>query len=303
MKIYDVVLLTEQRYESPKEVNNYIQNILTEDGLVEKALEKLGCNVYRTSWDNKKFDWSTTHLAIFRTTWDYFYRFDEFKKWLNKVKEKTTLINPYHQILWNLDKHYLLDLQKQGINIPASYYIPKGTSASLKEIHEKCGWKKTVLKPTISGAARHTYKLDANSLNDIEADFSKLIKKEDFMLQEFQENIINKGEVALMLFGGEYSHSILKKAKSGDFRVQDDFGGTVENYIPSSSEIKFAEDTVKCMDPVPDYARVDMIWDNNNEPAVSELELIEPELWFRFNPKSADHQAKHIYKKLCLLKS
>ena len=29
------------------------------------------------------------------------------------------------------------------------------------------------------------------------------------------------------------------------------------------------------------YARVDMIWDNDNLPAVSELELIAPQLWLR----------------------
>ena len=27
---------------------------------------------------------------------------------------------------------------------------------------------------------------------------------------------------------GIYTHAVLKKAKSGDFRVQDDFGGSVE---------------------------------------------------------------------------
>jgi hypothetical protein len=36
------------------------------------------------------------------------------------------------------------------------------------------------------------------------------------------------------------------------------------------------------------YARVDAIWDNNNNICVSELELIEPELWFRFFPKAAE---------------
>jgi len=45
-----------------------------------------------------------------------------------------------------------------------------------------------------------------------------------------------------------------------------------------------------------------MIWDNNNEPAVSEIELIEPELWFRFNNASADLLAKQIVKKLELKK-
>ena len=80
-----------------------------------------------------------------------------------------------------------------------------------------------------------------------------------------------------MLIDGKHTHSILKKAKKNDFRVQDDFGGTVHQYSPSQSEIQFAKNTINSIDPIPTYARVDMIWDNNNQPAVSEIELIEPE--------------------------
>ena len=67
-----------------------------------------------------------------------------------------------------------------------------------------------------------------------------------------------------------------------------DFGGTVHNYIPSSEEIDFAERAVKACEPKPIYVRVDMFTDNDGHLAVSELELIEPELWFRNNPDAAD---------------
>ena len=59
-----------------------------------------------------------------------------------------------------------------------------------------------------------------------------LTNQEEFIVQEFQKNVVENGEIALMLFGGEYSH-VLKKAKKGDFRVQDDFGGTVQKITPS----------------------------------------------------------------------
>tara|TARA_B100000965_G_scaffold343031_1_gene312517 strand:+ start:209 stop:358 length:150 start_codon:yes stop_codon:yes gene_type:complete len=39
---------------------------------------------------------------------------------------------------------------------------------------------------------------------------------------------------------------------------------------------------------------VDIIWDNESKIAVSELELIEPELWFRFNESAADKLAAEI---------
>ena len=116
------------------------------------------------------------------------------------------------------------------------------------------------------------------------------------MVQEFQKNILSSGEIAVMLFGGKYSHSVLKKAKKGDFRVQDDHGGKVEIYYPNNEEIRFAEDCLKCCDEPPVYARVDIVYDNNNKISIGELELIEPELWFRNNPNSAKLLAEEINK-------
>lgn len=100
-----------------------------------------------------------------------------------------------------------------------------------------------------------------------------------------------------MVMGGKFTHAILKKAKPGEFRVQDDFGGSVHNYEASQEEIKFAEEVVKGCDPLPDYARVDVMWNNNDELAVSEVELIEPELWFRECDFAAGMLAKNIFKK------
>jgi hypothetical protein len=107
--------------------------------------------------------------------------------------------------------------------------------------------------------------------------------------------VLQRGEVALMFFNGQYSHAVLKVAKPGDFRVQDDFGGTVHNYTPTDEEIRLGEQTVQACAIVPVYARVDIIEDNNSVPAVSELEIIEPELWFRFHPPSAEQLAEAIF--------
>jgi hypothetical protein len=101
-----------------------------------------------------------------------------------------------------------------------------------------------------------------------------------------------------MLFGGTFTHAILKKAKAGDFRVQDDFGGTVHSYDPSPAEIAWAEQVVALCDPLPVYARVDAIWDKKQEPALAELELIEPELWFRYHPEAAEKLADALTKYL-----
>ncbi len=296
MHKYDITLLTDSRYVNPEHLTDYIKNVLHEDVLVKQALEKKGLRVARTNWDNPDFNWSETHYIIFRTTWDYFNRFTEFSAWLKKVSTQTKLINPLETIYWNLDKHYLRDLELKGIRIPHTVFIEPGENRSLAEIVKSTGWKELVIKPAISGAARHTYRLNENNIQKHEAIFHELIQSESMLLQEFQNTILTKGEVAFMLFGGKFSHAVLKKAKQGDYRVQDDFGGSVHDYSPTDEEIKFAEKAVAACNPVPVYARVDVIWNNENELCVSELELIEPELWFRTCPEAADLFAEEVMK-------
>ena len=287
MKEFDVVLLTDSRYVNPKKIDPYIQNVLKEDRLVMDGVEKLNLITIKKDWNDTNFNWSSTKSAIFRSTWDYFDQFSNFRNWLELVKEQCYLINPYEQINWNLDKHYLLDLQKLDLPIVESVFVSKKTQLNLETISKSKNWKDIVIKPTISGAARHTYHLKNDEIKKFQDKWLSLTNNEDFMVQEFQKNILSTGEIAVMLFGGEYSHSVLKKAKKGDFRVQDDFGGSVEIINPSLEIIELAEKTVKSLKTMPLYARVDIIFDNGSNPVISELELIEPELWFRFKEESA----------------
>ena len=287
MKEFDVVLLTDSRYVNPKKIDPYIQNVLKEDRLVMDGLEKLNLRTIKKDWNDTNFNWSSTKSAIFRSTWDYFDQFSNFRNWLELVKEQCYLINPYEQINWNLDKHYLLDLQKLDLPIVESVFVSKKTQLNLETISKSKNWKDIVIKPTISGAARHTYHLKNDEIKKFQDKWLSLTNSEDFMVQEFQKNILSSGEIAVMIFGGEYSHSVLKKAKKGDFRVQDDFGGSVEKINPSLEIIELAEKTVKSLKTMPIYARFDIIFDNDSNPVISELELIEPELWFRFKEESA----------------
>ncbi len=298
MKKYDVIILTDSRFIDPKEIDDNIRTVLLEDNFAKEALERKGLKVARINWDDPTFDWTETRFAIFKTTWDYFDRFDEFSKWLDDTSKKTKFINPIETILWNIDKHYLLDLKSKGVNIPETLFIESGDSRTLSDLLNESGWTDCILKPSVSGAARHTYKLSKDNVSEFEAIYKELISKESMMLQEFQYSVPVDGELTFVVFGGKFSHAVLKKAKQGDFRVQDDFGGTVHNYQASGKEIKYAEEVVALCTPIPVYGRVDVILDNNNKLAVSELELIEPELWFRNKPASANMYAEAVMEEM-----
>jgi glutathione synthase/RimK-type ligase-like ATP-grasp enzyme len=265
----DVTLLTESRYEQP-----------------DHAL--------RVDWARADFDWSRTRCALFRTTWDYFFRAREFLDWLDRVSQQTCLINPAALVRWNMDKHYLADLPDRGIHTVPTRFVEAGSDASLPAILAETGWPEAVLKPVVSGAARHTYRIDAGSAPTHDALFRQLLETEAVMIQPFQRAIVESGELSLMVIGGRYTHAVRKVAGAEDFRVQDDHGGTVHDYTAPPDEIQFAERAVGACDPAPAYARVDMLRDNDGDLAVMELELVEPELFMRLHPPAAEALAEHV---------
>lgn len=288
MPEYDITLLTASKYLTAEKDNWFVNELLEDDRILAGALEKRGLKVTRTHWDNSGFNWAETGCVIFRTPWDYFNRYSEFAPWLENAAKVTKFINPLTIINWNIDKHYLLDLKDAGISIPPTVFIEPGDERSLAEITASLNWEEFILKPAISGGAWHTYRLNRNNITEHEEIFKELIKDKSMLLQEFQSSVTNTGEMSFIVLGGRFTHSVLKKAKKSDFRVQADHGGSVHDYSASGDEIAFAEEVVARSPRGIAYARVDVMKDNRGELALIELEVFEPELWFRKNLPAAE---------------
>ena len=144
-----------------------------------------------------------------------------------------------------------------------------------------------MLKPCVSGAARETYRVERQDAERHQTTLQRLLAAESMMLQPFQRDIVERGEVTLVLGGDRISHALLKSAKPGDFRVQDDFGGSHRPYQPEPEALELARVALEACSPRPLYGRVDMVRDNEGRYAVMELELVEPELWYRQHPPAA----------------
>lgn len=298
MTNFDIVVLTDKRFINPANDDSFMQNVVKEDRMVVESLEKKGLKVYRTHWDDQEIDWTSTKNLLFRTTWDYHHRFDEFSNWLKDVNSKTNVINPYELILWNQDKHYLKELAEKGISIPPTIFMEKGGNYKLVDLFKRTNFSEAIIKPAVSASARETYWIKSEDAEKNEILLKNNLPLESMLFQEFQEQIATKGELSIVVFGGKFSHAVLKKSKPGDFRVQDYWGGTLHEYQASSKEIELAEHIVSLINPKPVYARVDLMWDNNDRLALAELEMIEPELWFRRFPESVDRFATAIIEHL-----
>ncbi|MCL5272162.1 MAG: hypothetical protein M1486_02385, partial [Gammaproteobacteria bacterium] len=110
--------------------------------------------------------------------------FTEFHHWLKRCSKETHFINPYSIIRWNMDKHYLGVLQSRGINIPPTLFIEQGDTVKLNSLLQQTGWNKVILKPAISGGARHTYLINKTNVHEHEAIYRRLIANESMLLQD-----------------------------------------------------------------------------------------------------------------------
>lgn len=293
-----VALITEDRYEAPAPGHWYTDNILEEDRLLAAALRARGVATRRVSWSRADAPWSAFALAVFRTTWDYFDRFDEFLAWLERAQAQVPLLNDPALVRWNVDKRYLWELERRGVHTVPGVLLPRGSTHGLAELMHAHGMDEAVLKPVVSGGARHTYRVTRDDAARHEPVLAERLRDESMMLQPFQREIVERGETTLVVIDGQVTHGLRKVAKAGDFRVQDDHGGTVHAHEPSADEVAFAERAFASCDPAPLYGRVDMIRDNDGALAVMELELVEPELWLRLCPAAAERMAEAIARML-----
>lgn len=292
----DIALLTDQRFVADRAPADdwYFANILRDDALLREGLGEHGLGAQRVDWADPTVDWSRFRAAVFRTTWDYFVRFEEFTAWLKRVERLTPLINAPETIWWNLDKHYLADLDRRGVAAVPSVYLERGDARTIDALLRETGWQEAVIKPCVSGAARNTYRVRSANAAEVEQALAPFRAVEAFMFQPFIADIVAGGEITLVVIDGMVTHGVRKVPKAGDFRVQDDHGGSWTEYVPSDEEIAFAERAVAACAPRPLYGRVDLVRGPDRSLQLMELELIEPELWLRTHPAAAQRMARAI---------
>jgi len=292
----DIALLTDGRFAAAVAPADdwYLANILRDDQLLAEALGRRGLTAARVDWARPEVDWSRFRCAVFRTTWDYFKRLDEFMPWLDRVERSTLLCNAPEILRWNIDKHYFADLEARGVPVVPSRFIEQGESITLREVLGETGWDDAIVKPCVSGGAFHTYRVSPKNAAELEPIVAELLRTRSLMLQPFQRDIVESGEDTLMVLNGHYTHAVRKVAKAGDFRVQNDFGGSVHDLEPTREQMELAERAMAACRPAPVYGRVDMVRGNDGRQAVMELEVIEPELWLRHHPPAAEAMADGI---------
>ena len=275
-------------------------HLTKDDLLAANALEKKGIRVEAAIWADPKVNWSNFSAVVIRSCWDYHLKPNDFLAWLDRLERRNvTLWNSYETVRWNMKKTYLNDLQQRGVPVLDSVWLVDSSKKDLNLIMLENGWDQVVVKPIISAAAKDTENIQLENAGDYQHEFETLLKRGGAIVQDFAEEISTTGEWSLIFFNKEYSHSVIKKPRDGDFRVQFDFGGKVHPAVASDHLLQQAQKIVNSIQEELLYARVDGI-ERNGVLTLMELELIEPHLFLELDSGAPERFANALVYALSL---
>lgn len=255
-----------------------------------EALRAAGAEVTARPWtavgDVAAFD-----LVLPLVAWGYHLRFSEWLELLDRAEaEGWPMVNPPALLRWNSDKGYLRELGTAGIPTVPTLEVDHLNEAALAAAFGTLGTDEVVVKPPVSAGASGTYRLREGEAAHVPED----VHGQRMMIQPFLRSIADPGEYSLLLFAGEPSHCVVKRPKSGDFRVQPHFGGETVACEPPPGAVGLARAALAGAPADATYARVDLVEGTDGELQVIELELVEPALFLHCAPEANNRFAQAI---------
>ncbi|MEQ8336624.1 MAG: hypothetical protein RIA62_04735 [Cyclobacteriaceae bacterium] len=265
-----------------------------DDDLVHEPLKALGWEVENVPWD-EAVDWNAFDVVVIRSPWDYQDHLKRFVEVLEAINQsRARLVNSLDTVKWNIDKCYLFELEQKGIEIVPTIQHDALNESKIEMASRGFDSNELVVKPTIGANADDTFRINVKDSGSMKQPIS-IFKDRVCLVQPFMPSIVQEGEFSLMYFNGRLSHTILKTAKEGDYRIQEEHGGgVIAIKSPEKGLISVGDRVMNTLNKSPLYARVDLVRTANNSFALMELELIEPCLYFRFDPDSPEAFAKCI---------
>lgn len=255
-----------------------------DDAPLVAELQRRGHVVDQRVWNRDSMEGAD--VILLRSCWDYHEDPAGFRAWL--AAHEGRLRNPAPVALWNLDKRYLHALQSDGILVPATAWVLRGDAGTLRAQLERHGIDEAVVKPVVSMGGWETWRTSLASAERDEAHFRTLVAERDVMVQAFASSVLDEGELSLVYFGGVFSHGVRKVPQGGEFRIHAEHGGSSTRYEPTPHLLALAG-RVLAATPLAEsllYARIDLV-PSDAGPLLMELEVIDPELFFRFDAGAA----------------
>lgn len=253
------------------------------------ALTAAGLIVEQRVWTDPG-DLSGYDLILPLFAWGYQREVADWYALLDRLEgEGLPVVNPVPVLRWNSDKAYLAELGANGVAVVPTVEVAALDDAGLAAARAELDAEEVVIKPAISGGADGTHRIVAGATVPADAVGQRRL------VQPLMPGILTEGEFSLFFFDGKFSHAIVKRPASGDFRVQEQFGGRESDWDASVEAQALAAAALAAAPARPVYARVDMVGDATGRLHIMELELIEPSLFLHHAPDKGAAFGRAVY--------
>jgi len=252
-----------------------------DEDLLLEALRHAGVRARMAAWNDPAQDWGAAIPTLLRSTWDYIHDLDLFRAWLARVERACVLWNEREFVEANLHKRYLLDLDRRKVAIVPTELLERGSTRTLAEVARRRSWSNVVIKPAVGAGSFATKRFDHAALDAGEQFLREHLPQRDMLVQPYLDSVELHGERALVWIDGEFTHAVRKTPR---FSGQDEV-------VSGSLSIRAEERALGtlALAPLADkllYARVDVAHDNDGRLCIMELELIEPSLFLKQDPRA-----------------
>ena len=245
-----------------------------------QALERGGLDVTPLAWTTED-DLSAFDLVLPLVAWGYHEQYERWLRLLDRIDaHHTPIANGTGTLRWNSDKAYLAELGSAGVSTVPTLAVDALDERGLAEAREHFSIADLVVKPPVSASAYGTYRLRDGD------PFPEGVRGWRMLVQPWVQAITDSGEYSLIFFDGEFSHAVSKIPKSGEFRVQPEYGGVIARCDPPAGSLELAKAALNRAPEAVTYARVDIVVGNDDRLQIIELELIEPALFLDHAPEA-----------------
>ena len=273
-----------------------LPQLSVDDSALARALEREGVHARPAVWDDAAEDWSAFSGVLIRSCWDYHLKPAAFEAWLSELeRRKARVFNPLPTLRWNLSKTYLKECADAGVPVVPTAWLPPGPADLESELRAR-GWGQAVLKPVVAAGGFGVRRLSPGATTEAQAALSSEGAR-GAMLQPFLPEIQSEGEWSFIFIDGAFTHAVLKTAKAGEFRIQEEYGGDARAQAPAAELVAQARAALARVTRPWLYARVDAVR-SSGALLISEIELLEPSLYFAQGPAAADRLARALAREL-----
>jgi hypothetical protein len=267
--------------------------------LLRHALATHNIEATTAVWTDPEVDWTHYDLVLANGAWDNIHHPQEFQQWADRVAALTQLENAPAILRWNVDKRYLSVLAEHGVTtLPTTWVDPADPVVDLPD-------GEFVIKPTISGGGFESARYGSQEHAAAHIHLVRLAALgRTAMVQPYAAKVDELGELGLIFLGSEFSHAIRKRAL-----LQSGAGVQVDLYqqeiiiaaTPKRQQLEAARSALQIAESLlgpTTYARVDLIPLSDGTPAVLELELLDPALFFETNERATNRFAQVLRQRL-----